>query len=91
MKFTETEFNNLIKEAINETINRLIKEYQEERQPSSQDIFFEGDKMNQVRTWLERCGWELADMFNQLMVLPNAIALIALSGLVVASAKNKDK
>lgn len=35
--------------------------------------------------------WELADMFNQLMVLPNAIALIALSGLVVASAKNKDK
>ena len=35
--------------------------------------------------------WELADMFNQLMVLPNAIALIALSGLVVSSARGKDK
>ncbi|MDO5335459.1 MAG: amino acid carrier protein, partial [Coriobacteriia bacterium] len=31
--------------------------------------------------------WELADMFNQLMVLPNAIALIALSGSVAAVAK----
>ena len=30
-------------------------------------------------------------MFNQLMVLPNAIALIALSGLVVSSARGKDK
>ena len=30
--------------------------------------------------------WELADMFNQLMVLPNAIALIALSGTVSACA-----
>ena len=30
--------------------------------------------------------WELADMFNQLMVLPNAIALLALSGLVAKSA-----
>ena len=28
--------------------------------------------------------WELADMFNQLMVLPNAIALIALSSTVAA-------
>ena len=27
--------------------------------------------------------WELQDMFNQLMVIPNAIALIALSGFVV--------
>ena len=27
--------------------------------------------------------WELQDMCNQLMVLPNAIALIALSGFVV--------
>jgi len=27
--------------------------------------------------------WELQDMFNQLMVLPNAVALIALSGFVV--------
>jgi len=31
--------------------------------------------------------WELADMFNQLMVLPNAIALIALSGFVAKTAK----
>lgn len=31
--------------------------------------------------------WELADMFNQLMVIPNAIALIALAGIVSASAK----
>lgn len=27
--------------------------------------------------------WELADMFNQLMVIPNAIGLFALSGVVV--------
>ena len=32
--------------------------------------------------------WELADMFNQLMVLPNAIALFALSG-AVAKCANK--
>ncbi|MDO4648315.1 MAG: sodium:alanine symporter family protein [Eubacteriales bacterium] len=31
--------------------------------------------------------WELSDMFNQLMVIPNAIALFALTGLVVTSAK----
>ncbi len=31
--------------------------------------------------------WELTDLFNQLMVLPNAIALIALSSIVVKSAK----
>jgi AGCS family alanine or glycine:cation symporter len=31
--------------------------------------------------------WELADMFNQLMVVPNVIALIALGGLVVASVR----
>ena len=31
--------------------------------------------------------WELADMFNQLMVIPNSIALFALSGMVIASAK----
>ena len=31
--------------------------------------------------------WELQDMFNQLMVLPNAIALIALGGWVVKCAK----
>ncbi len=31
--------------------------------------------------------WELADMFNQLMVLPNAIALIALGGAVAMCSK----
>ena len=31
--------------------------------------------------------WELTDMFNYLMVLPNAIALFALSGMVVAMCK----
>ncbi|QKF07517.1 sodium:alanine symporter family protein [Berryella wangjianweii] len=30
--------------------------------------------------------WELADLFNQLMVLPNVIALVAMSGAVVATA-----
>lgn len=33
--------------------------------------------------------WELADMFNQLMVLPNSIALLALSGIVVKCSKKK--
>lgn len=33
--------------------------------------------------------WELADMFNQLMVLPNAIALFALSGAIVSIANAK--
>ena len=31
--------------------------------------------------------WELSDMFNQLMVIPNALALLALSALVVRAAK----
>jgi len=31
--------------------------------------------------------WELADMFNNIMVIPNAIALFALTGLVVKSLK----
>ena len=31
--------------------------------------------------------WELQDMFNQLMVLPNVVALLALSGIVAAAAK----
>ena len=31
--------------------------------------------------------WELADMFNQLMVIPNVIAMFALSALVVKAAK----
>lgn len=33
--------------------------------------------------------WELTDMFNQLMVIPNAIALLALSGVVAAISKKK--
>ena len=33
--------------------------------------------------------WELQDMFNQLMVLPNVVALFALGGLVALSAKNR--
>ena len=32
--------------------------------------------------------WELTDMFNQLMVLPNALALLALSGVVGKACKN---
>ena len=35
--------------------------------------------------------WELTDLFNQLMVLPNVIALFALSGIVAASAKKHGK
>ena len=35
--------------------------------------------------------WELTDMFNNLMVLPNVIALFALTGLVLSIYKNKDK
>jgi AGCS family alanine or glycine:cation symporter len=33
--------------------------------------------------------WELTDMFNNLMVIPNVIALAALSGLVVAEIRSK--
>lgn len=32
--------------------------------------------------------WELQDMFNQLMVFPNVLALLALSSIVVTSARN---
>ncbi len=32
--------------------------------------------------------WELTDMFNNLMVIPNAIALFALTGLVVKMCKD---
>ncbi len=32
--------------------------------------------------------WELTDMFNQLMVIPNVIAIIALGGLVALEAKD---
>ena len=35
--------------------------------------------------------WELADLFNQLMVIPNAIALFALSGIVVTCANSHGK
>ena len=35
--------------------------------------------------------WELTDMFNQLMVIPNVIALVALSGMIVATSKVLDK
>ena len=35
--------------------------------------------------------WEVTDMFNNLMVIPNAIALFALTGMVVNTIKNKDK
>ena len=31
--------------------------------------------------------WELSDMFNQLMVIPNAAGLLALTGMVVATVK----
>ena len=35
--------------------------------------------------------WELTDMFNNLMVIPNAIALFALGGVVAKSAKEADE
>lgn len=35
--------------------------------------------------------WELSDMFNQLMVLPNALALFALTAMVTAAVGAKDK
>lgn len=35
--------------------------------------------------------WALTDFFNQLMVLPNAIALFALSGIVIRICKTKGK
>ncbi|MBQ0038369.1 MAG: sodium:alanine symporter family protein [Clostridiales bacterium] len=35
--------------------------------------------------------WELTDMFNNLIVLPNAIALFALTGMVVAALKEAKK
>ena len=33
--------------------------------------------------------WELSDMFNNLMVIPNVIALFALTKMVVGSAESK--
>ena len=35
--------------------------------------------------------WSLSDMFNNLMVIPNALALLALSGLVVQEVKQNGK
>ena len=35
--------------------------------------------------------WELADMFNNLMVIPNTVALFALTGTVLLILKNKDR
>ena len=35
--------------------------------------------------------WELSDMFNQIMVLPNVIGLVALTGMVAAAAKSEKK
>ena len=35
--------------------------------------------------------WELTDMFNQLMVVPNVLALLALSGMVVDELKDATK
>ncbi len=41
-------------------------------------------------SWLSNdLVWELTDMFNQLMVIPNVPALIALSGVVALAAKKK--
>ena len=34
--------------------------------------------------------WELSDMFNQMMVIPNAIGLFALTALVVRNVKERD-
>ena len=35
--------------------------------------------------------WELTDTFNQLMVIPNVMALVALSGLVAAEVRHRNK
>ena len=35
--------------------------------------------------------WELSDMFNQLMVIPNFLAIVALGGLVAAAAKHRSR
>lgn len=65
MRLTEQELNGLIQKAINETFNRLLKEYQEEKQASPASMFFEGEKMEQVKAWLERTGWELAEIYKK--------------------------
>ena len=35
--------------------------------------------------------WELTDMFNQLMVIPNVIAIVALSAMVASEANKSRK
>ena len=35
--------------------------------------------------------WELSDMFNQLMVIPNVIALFALTSHVIRHSHSSDK
>ena len=35
--------------------------------------------------------WELSDMFNNLMVIPNALALFALGGMVTSAMKRVKK
>ena len=42
-----------------------------------------------IEGYITKGAWELSDMFNQLMVIPNAITLFALSGLVVTAVKYK--
>ena len=65
MKLTQKELNGLIQEAITKSFDRLIKEYREERQRSLNDLFFEGEKMDKVREWLARGGWELAEILKK--------------------------
>ena len=36
-------------------------------------------------------AWELSDMFNQLMVIPNFLAIVALGGLVAAAARKSSR
>ena len=35
--------------------------------------------------------WELSDMFNQLMVIPNFLAIVALGGLVASAARHRSR
>ena len=35
--------------------------------------------------------WELTDMFNQLMVIPNALAMFVLGGMVVSALQERKK
>ena len=44
-----------------------------------------------ISYYLFRNMWELTDMFNNLMVLPNVIALACLSGIVAKAAKSNKR